>query len=59
VILAMGIARHVENIGLGSGGIKVDRTMSSPANTGETGMDGVWADRRSGRRALAGAQGDA
>jgi len=43
VILAMGIVGNVENIGLESVGIKVDRTHVIAGKYGETGVDGVWA----------------
>ena len=59
MILAMGIVGNVENIGLEAAGIKVDRTHVVAGKYGETGVDGRVGDRRSGGRALAGAQGDA
>ena len=59
VILAMGIVGNVENIGLEAAGIKVDRTHVVANQWGETGVAGRLGDRRSGRRPLAGAQGDA
>ena len=43
VILAMGIVGNVENIGLESAGIKVDRTHVVANQWGETGASGVWA----------------
>src|SRR6202034_3313219 len=43
VILAMGIVGNVENIGLETAGIKVDRTHVVAGKYGETGIDGVWA----------------
>src|ERR1700689_5471205 len=43
VILAMGIVGNVENIGLETAGIKVDRTHVVAGKYGETGVDGVWA----------------
>jgi dihydrolipoamide dehydrogenase len=43
VILAMGIVGNVENIGLESAGIKVEKTHVVAGKYGETGVDGVWA----------------
>jgi dihydrolipoamide dehydrogenase len=43
VILAMGIVGNVENIGLESAGIKVEKTHIVAGKYGDTGMDGVWA----------------
>ena len=59
VILAMGIVGNVENIGLEAAGIKVDKTHVVVDKWGETGVAGRLGHRRSGRAALAGAQGDA
>ncbi len=43
VILAMGIVGNVENIGLETAGVKVDRTHVVVNQWGETGVPGVWA----------------
>jgi dihydrolipoamide dehydrogenase len=43
VILAMGIVGNVENIGLETAGIKVDRTHIVANQWGETGAPGIWA----------------
>ncbi len=43
VILAVGIVGNVENIGLETAGIKVDRTHVVANQWGETGVPGVWA----------------
>jgi dihydrolipoamide dehydrogenase len=43
VILAMGIVGNVENIGLETAGIKVEKTHVVAGKYGETGVDGVWA----------------
>ena len=43
VILAMGIVGNVENIGLETAGIKVEKTHIVAGKYGETGVDGVWA----------------
>ncbi|MGZ5939260.1 MAG: dihydrolipoyl dehydrogenase [Rhizomicrobium sp.] len=43
VILAVGIVGNVENIGLETVGIKVDRTHVVVNQWGETGVPGVWA----------------
>ncbi len=43
VILAVGIVGNVENLGLESAGIKVDRTHVVINEWGETGVPGVWA----------------
>jgi dihydrolipoamide dehydrogenase len=43
VILAVGIVGNVENIGLESAGIKVDRTHVVIDQWGATGVEGVWA----------------
>ena len=43
VILAMGIVGNVENIGLETAGVKVDRTHVTVNQWGETGVPGVWA----------------
>jgi dihydrolipoamide dehydrogenase len=43
VILAVGIVGNVENIGLESAGVKVDRTHVVANEWGETGVPGVWA----------------
>jgi dihydrolipoamide dehydrogenase len=43
VILAMGIVGNVENLGLESAGIKVEKTHVIANAWGETGAPGVWA----------------
>jgi dihydrolipoyl dehydrogenase len=43
VILAVGIVGNVENLGLETAGIKVDRTHVVIDAWGETGVPGVWA----------------
>ncbi len=59
VILAMGIVGNVENIGLESAGIKVEKTHVVANEWGETGAPGVWAIGDLVGAALAGAQGHA
>src|ERR1700739_875923 len=43
VILAMGIVGNVENIGLETAGIKVEKTHVVAGKYGETGVPGIWA----------------
>jgi len=43
VILAVGIVGNVENLGLESAGVKVDRTHVTINKWGETGVPGLWA----------------